>query len=514
MTRYVCTGAIVFVMAMSLSSFAAECTNLPGVGQDALGKRDSSVQEPEATRPPNILFLLADDLGWADVGYQGEKKGVKTPNIDRLARDGMVFSDAYAACPVCSPTRASILTGRYPARLRLTSHIPSMGPDWTYGRPKDDAEFSEESGVATRNWLPLESKTVGIALRDLGYTTGFFGKWHLGHEPYHPVEHGFDVQAGTTNWGQPPAFYAPYRREWKRPGNPKGFLQIDDLAENAREGEYLTERLTDEAIRWIMSEHEKPWFCYLSYYTVHTPIQPRQDLLEAFGNGKGATYLAMIASLDASVGRMLTFLEDSGLGENTVVVFMSDNGGCQGNAPLRANKGSLYEGGIREPMIIRWPGVVEPGQTCSVPVISTDFYNTFVEIAGGDPAQTPAVDGMSLVPLLKGANSLPRESLYWHFPHRGAGNRGSAIRRGAYKLRESLTTGEVELFDLVNDTSEKNDLSEKMPEKTAELYAALQQWRSETHAVMPPGFKPLQTIRPKKEGRDNQSDECENESVD
>lgn len=268
-----------------------------------------------AAESPNILFLLVDDLGWADVGYQGEKTAIRTPAIDRLAEKGMVFTDAYSASPVCSPTRASILTGKYPTRLRLTSHIPSMGKTWSYGRPQGGSKFAIESGMETRNWLPLEEKTVGEAMKDLGYATGFFGKWHLGHEPYHPVNQGFDVQVGTSNWGQPPSFYAPYRRKWNRPNMPKDFLQIDDLAEDAGQDEYLTERLTDDAIAWIKANKGSSWFCYLSYYTVHTPIQPRKDLLERFP-GESGKYPAMVASLDASVGRLAQFLEQEGLEEN------------------------------------------------------------------------------------------------------------------------------------------------------------------------------------------------------
>ena len=282
-------------MLLSIPCFSSAAAPLP--------------KDDAPTRKPNILFLLVDDLGWADVGYQGNKQGITTPNIDRLASDGMIFTDAYAACSVCSPTRASIVTGKYPARLQLTSHIPSLGNDWNYGRPKDGAEFSIESGVPTRNWLPLEEESVGEAMKKLGYTTGFFGKWHLGHEPYHPKHQGFDVQVGTSNWGMPPSFYAPYKRTWKTPGNTRGFIQIDDLAKDVEGNEYLTNRLTNEAIRFIKADHDRPWFCYLSYHTVHTPIQPRKDLLARHKD----KYAAMVASLDDSVGRLLAFLKTHGM---------------------------------------------------------------------------------------------------------------------------------------------------------------------------------------------------------
>ena len=418
-----------------------------------------------AEKRPNIVFLLVDDLGWADVGYQSKK--FSTPNIDELAKQGMVFTDAYAASPVCSPTRASIVTGKHPARLRLTSHIPSLGETWNNGRPQGNREFSIENGIETRNWLPESEVTIAEALKPLGYATGFIGKWHLGHEPYHPINQGFDEQIGVTNFGQPPSYHAPYKRKWKG-----GEIVIDDLSKNAAKGEYLTDRLTDEACSFI-SKHKgnKPFFCYVSYYTVHDPLEPRKDL-----KSKGK-YGAMIAALDESVGRILAHLKKEQLEDKTVVVFMSDNGGVFDNAPLRSKKGSTYEGGIREPLIIKWPGVTRPGSKCSVPVISTDFFPTFVEMAGGNLGQTPAIDGRSLVPLLKISSSLDRTALYWHFPHRAPSGNSGAIRKGNFKLIEKFSTGEVELYDLSTDLGETKDLSKQLPEKTRELLADLIAWR-------------------------------------
>jgi glucan 1,4-alpha-glucosidase len=430
--------------------------------------------EAKEIQKPNIVFLLVDDLGWADVGYQGKK--FKTPNIDRLAQEGMIFTDAYAASPVCSPTRASIMTGKSPARLKLTSHIPSLGKTWTYGRPQDDREFSVESGIETRNWLPESEVSIAEALKPLGYATGFFGKWHLGHEPYHPIKQGFDEQKCVTNWGQPPSYYSPYWRKW-----PTGDIQIDDLAKDAKEGEYLTDRLTDEACSFISKHKEDgPFLCYLSYYTVHDPLQPRKDLKS---NGK---YGGMIAALDESVGRIMSCLEKEHLEKNTVVVLMSDNGGVFDNSPLRSHKGSIYEGGIREPMIVKWPGVTKPGSKCSVPVISTDFFPSFVEMAGGDPTKIPNLDGESFVPLLQGEGSLKREALFWHYPHhRGEEGYGGAIRKGNYKLIEKFSTGQVELYDLSKDIGEKQDLAAKMPEKAEELRKDLIAWRKGVGASMP-----------------------------
>lgn len=427
----------------------------------------------KAETPPNIVFLLVDDLGWADVGYQGSK--FKTPNINQLAEQGMVFTDAYAASPVCSPTRASIITGKYPARLKLTSHIPSLGPSWAYGRPQGNSEFSVESGIETRNWLPVSEVSIAEALKPLGYTTGFFGKWHLGHEPYHPVRQGFDEQTGVTNFGQPPSYHAPYQRKWK-----PGPIQIHDLATDAKPGEYLTDRLTEEACSFI-SRHkdDSPFLCYLSYYTVHTPLQPRKDL-----RSKGK-YGGMVAALDESVGRILAHLEKEQLDTNSIVVLMSDNGGLFDNAPLRSKKGSTYEGGIREPMIVKWPGVTRPGSTCSVPVISTDFFPSFVEMAGGVPTEYPDLDGESFVPLLKGGSSLQRDVLYWHFPHRGPIGLSGAIRKGSYKLIEQFATGTTELYDLSKDLGETQDLAATMPQKAEELLNDLRAWRKEVGASMP-----------------------------
>lgn len=414
---------------------------------------------------PNIVLLLVDDLGWADVGYQGNK--FSTPNIDELAKQGMVFTDAYAASPVCSPTRASIVTGKHPARLRLTSHIPSLGETWNHGRPQGNREFSIENGIETRNWLPESEVSIAEALKPLGYATGFIGKWHLGHEPYHPVNQGFDEQIGVTNFGQPPSYHAPYKRKWKG-----GEIVIDDLSKNAAKGEYLTDRLTNEASAFI-SKHKgnKPFFCYVSYYTVHDPLEPRKDLVS---KGK---YGAMIAALDESVGRILAHLKKEQLEENTVIVFMSDNGGVYDNAPLRSRKGSTYEGGIREPMIIKWPGVTRPGSQCHVPVLSTDLFPTFVQMAGGDLSKTTAVDGQSLVPLLEGESSWNPRALFWHFPHRKPLGDSGAIRKGKFKLIEQFSTGEVELYDLSADPGESTDLSKQLPDITRELLADLIAWR-------------------------------------
>lgn len=415
---------------------------------------------------PNILFILADDLGWSEVGYEGAKL-YPTPNINRLADMGMVFTDAYAACPVCSPTRASIITGKYPARLQMTSHVVANGT----------AEFQMLNGVKSRNWLPLEEHSIAESLSRQGYATALVGKWHLGNdEAYWPKEQGFDEQIGVCDRGLPPTYHAPYT---------KGGKSIPDIGADAQPGEYLTDRLTDEACSFMRTNKDKPFLCYLSHYAVHTPYEPRKDL------AKRGDFPAMMASLDASVGKLLDTLKADGLDRNTVVVFMSDNGGYFGNnTPLRDRKGSVYEGGIRTPMIIHWPGVTKPGSTCNVPVISTDFFPTMEEMAGGDPAITTGVDGANLVPLLKGGKSLPREALYWHYPHippfKTDAHNAGAVRKGNYKLIERFGTGKVELYNLEQDIGEKNDLADTMPKIKDELLADLRAWRKSVDAAPPP----------------------------
>ncbi len=439
--------------------------------------------------PPNFVFILVDDLGWADLGVYGSSF-YETPNVDRLAAQGVRFTNAYAAGPVCSPTRGSILTGKHPARTDTT--------DWFGGRRAGrllPAPYLEH--------LPLEEVTIAERLQDAGYTTGFFGKWHLGGEGYYPEDQGFDVNFGGYEAGMPFAgYFSPY-------DNPK-------LADGP-EGEHLTARLADESIRFLREHRDAPFLLYLSFYTVHTPLQAPAELVTKYQEKWAATdfegpifgeepprrvrlvqqhaaYSGMVESMDTHVGRVLDAIEELGLEAGTVVVFMSDNGGLStseghptSNLPLRAGKGWLYEGGIREPMIIRWPGHTAPGGVVEEPVISTDFYPTMLQMAGLplDPAQH--VDGVSLVPLLEGSGALEREALFWHYPHYGnqGGFPGSAVRMGRYKLIESFEHERLQLFDLENDVGEQNDLAAEMPDRVAQMHEVLQRWRREVDAKLP-----------------------------
>ncbi len=421
-------------------------------------------------RKPNFVCILIDDMGWKDLGCYGSQF-YETPNIDHLASEGMKFTNAYAACTVCSPTRASILTGKYPARLHLT--------DWIPGHKRANAKMLVPS---FNQELPLKETTVAEILHEAGYVSASIGKWHLGKEPFYPEKQGFDINLGGTDKGQPPSYFAPYR--------------ISTIPDGP-EGECLTDRLADEAIKFIETNQKKPFFLYWPHFTVHTPLQAKSELIQRYETKinpsdaqNNATYAAMIQSLDEAVGRLLTKLKELDLEKNTVVIFMSDNGGLArvtSNLPLRAGKGSAYEGGHRTPMFIKWPDVIPAGSTCDTPVISVDFFPTILEMAGLKlPASTP-IDGLSLLPLLKQKGDLGREAIYWHYPHYhpGGATPYSAIRKGEYKLIEYLEDGRLELYHLKEDIGERNDLSAKLPDKTRELHEQLKKWRIEVNAQIP-----------------------------
>ena len=440
---------------------------------------------------PNLVFILADDLGWRDLGCYGSTF-YETPHLDRLAAKGMRFTEAYAACSVCSPTRASILTGKYPARLQLTDWLPGRAnrPDQKLKRP------------AILDHLPLEEVTFAGALREAGYRTGFIGKWHLGGPDFFPDKQGFDLNLGGCAKGSPPSYFSPY-----------GIPTLTD----GPKGEYLTDRLTDEALKFIAGAAGRPFLLYLSHHAVHTPLQAKPGLLakyrakaarlptpagpEFLPEGRNQArqiqnqpvYAAMVESLDESVGRVLRKLAELGLEQNTVIVFTSDNGGLStsegsptSNVPLRAGKGWHYEGGVREPLLVRWPGVTRPGSLCQAPMISTDYYPTFLEMAGLPLRPRQHVDGVSLVPLLKGGAPAERP-LFWHYPHysnQGGGPCG-AVRLGDMKLIEWYEDDRVELYNLKNDLGENNDLAAKMPDKAAALRTMLHDWRKTVDATMP-----------------------------
>ena len=443
------------------------------------------------SRKPNFIFILADDLGWSDIGCYGADLH-ETPNLDRLAQQGMRFTDAYAAAPVCSPTRASILTGKCPARLHMT--IWSEAAE----APRGDRPLIPP---ITRASLPLEETTIADVLKD-EYFTAHVGKWHLGDASHYPETQGFHLNIAGTHWGCPVSYFYPYKGMY----GSEEFRYIPDL-ESGHEDEcaYLTDRLTDEAIRIIRTASDRPFFLNLNYYTVHTPIQGKPDIVSHYRekltpelHHQNPDYAAMVASLDENVGRVMDTLDELGLAENTVVVFFSDNGGYIGqdagqtvtdNHPLRSGKGALYEGGIREPLIVRWPGQVEAGSVCETPVMSTDFYKTILYIAGyaDRPEYEHGVDGVNLLPVLGDASaSLDREDLHWHYPHYYPTTAPvSAVRRGEWKLVEYLEDGRKELYRLDRDLGELDDLASGEPAMVAELSASLNRWREETCAQMP-----------------------------
>lgn len=426
-------------------------------------------------RPPNFVFVLADDLGWTDLGCFGSTF-YQTPNIDRLAREGMRFTNAYAACPVCSPTRASILTGKYPARLHLTDWIPGRIPPGLKMRPPDWTPH-----------LPLSETTLAEALKPAGYTSASVGKWHLGDEQYYPEKQGFDLNFGGCRLGATPRYFYPYKIPNIRTGKP---------------GEYLTDRLADEALSFLDDAKSRPFLLYLSHYAVHTPLEARPEMAARYRGrvrpGQSHShpeYAAMIESVDESVGRVLQKLDELKLANDTVVFFTSDNGGVVGrrhitsNEPLREEKATLYEGGIRVPLIVRWPGAAKPGVVSEAPVSSVDFFPTMVDMSG---ARAPAgpVDGVSLAPVLKGG-SAPERALYWHYPHynfhqpliptRPCG----AVRKGGYKLIEFYEDNHTELYNLREDIGERRNLARAQADKASELRRDLEAWRKSVGAQMP-----------------------------
>ena len=450
--------------------------------------------------PPNIVLILIDDLGWRDIGVAGSTF-YETPNIDRLASEGARFTRFYTASPVCSPTRSSIQTGRNPARLHITNWIGGE----ERGRLLQEADY--------RRALPLDETTLAEALAPAGYTSGYIGKWHLGVPPAMPRDQGYAVTVAVNHAGQPGAYFPPYGKE----GTP---TKVPDLDEDPP-GTYLTDRLTDEAVTFIEAQRKGPFFLMLAHYTVHTPLQAQPELTEKYkarvsalppldgpafrSEGSGAqtrqrqdhaVYAAMVEAMDRSVGRVLDTLARLDLTRNTIVVFMSDNGGLStvqnstsgptSNLPLRAGKGWLYEGGIRAPFIVRWPGRVKAGSTIDTPGITDDVLPTLVEMAGVTRAGGRELDGVSLAPLFEGRTIAPRP-LFWHFPHyHGSGHTpAGAVRSGQYKLIEWFEDGRTELYDLQADEGERHDLAGTMPEKAKELRAMLQSWRTRVGAGMP-----------------------------
>lgn len=424
----------------------------------------------ETADRPNIIFLLLDDMGYADIGAYGNSYH-RTPNIDSLAREGMRFTNAYAAAPNCSPTRASILTGRWPARLGLTQYLPG-----------NVLPYAKLLQAELPLGLPLDETVIAKPLSAAGYATACIGKWHLGGGDYLPERHGFGESFASGHWGSHRSIFAPHIR-----------VQVP----GAQSGDYLTDSLTAAAERFIEANRSGPFFLYMSYYSVHSPIQAKPSLIDSYAgrddptNRNNAVYAAMVEGVDHSVGRLLSLLERHDLASNTVIFFFSDNGGVPSrafNGGLRSGKGYVWEGGIREPLIVRWPQVVQAGTVEDTPVTSIDFYPTLLEVAAAADSAGHTSDGTSLVPLLKRTGGLERDTLYWHYPHYS--NAGSApagaIRRGGWKLVEFFEDSHVELYNLADDPAESNDLSSVEQERTISMKQALAAWRESIGATMPP----------------------------
>lgn len=427
---------------------------------------------------PNVIFILVDDMGATDLGCFGSKF-YDTPNIDRLAAQGMKFTQAYSACTVCSPTRASILTGQYPARLHIS--------DWIAGHKYPKAKLKVPDWQMS---LPAGDMNIAKAFKAAGYATASIGKWHLGPTNCWPDRAGFDVNLGGYDRGQPPSYFAPYK--------------IPTLKEGPR-GEFLTDREAAEAVRFIGEHKDGRFFLYLPHYAVHTPIMGKSNVVAKYrarldhrSGQTNAAYAALVESVDDSVGQILTALERWNLRENTLVIFTSDNGGLlpvTKNLGMRAGKGSAYEGGVRVPLLIHWPGVIQPGVTSSVPVISIDFYPTLLELAGLQDAPGHVLDGESLAPLLKGQGGLKRDTLFWHYPHYhpGGAKPYSAVREGDWRLVQFFETDAVELYNLKNDPLEQRNLASTEPAKAAALRKKLEGWRQQVKAQLPtpnPAYDP------------------------
>jgi arylsulfatase A-like enzyme len=446
----------------------------------------------QGDKKPNVIFIVVDDLGWTDLGCYGSTFH-ETQNLDKLASHGVRFTNAYAASPVCSPTRAALLTGKYPSRVNITDWIPGLDPkDKPLLGPQDVSE------------LDLKEKTLAESMQQHGYKTFFAGKWHLGSEGYFPEHQGFEINKGGHHMGQPPSgYYAPYK-------NPK--------LEDGPDGEYLTDRLTDESIAFMEENKDNPFFLYLAFYTVHTPIEacvkhadyyqnklasatPNEPIQKqehdalTVQNQVNPAYASMVHSMDENVGRLLNRMEDLGLKENTIIVFTSDNGGLTtlrdhpaptSVLPLRGGKGWCYEGGIRVPLIIQYPGL-RNDSISNIPVISMDLFPTILDLAGLPLLPDQHQDGISLKQHLLEGKPPTRDVLYWHFPHYHGSlwKPGAAIRKGDWKLIKFYHYDKVELYNLKNDIAEQFDISNDYPEKVTELELLLTSMQKETNATLP-----------------------------
>lgn len=437
----------------------------------------------------NVVFILADDLGWSDLGCYGNTFN-ETPAIDALAATGVRFTNAYAAAPICSPTRASILTGRYPATVNITDFIP--GHQNYSGIPDDQMLI----GPDFYHGLQQNETTMAELFKANGYVTASIGKWHLRGAESTPKQHGFDVSIGGNHKGFPPDYFYPYVRE-------SSGLELEDLNRNGKKGEYLTDRLTDEALQFIQKNREKPFMLYLSHYAVHTPMQAKENIIKKYKKKAASmpdsvfrhpVYAAMLESLDQSVGAVVQKLKELKLYEDTVIIFASDNGGLIGrkdtplpttNAPLKSGKAFLFEGGIRVPLIIRWPGITQEGSLSEQVTSSVDFFPTLLDMVGIDYEQSK-IDGISMTDHLK-SGDLTERAVFWHYPHyhKQGSKPSAAIRSGKWKYIEDYETNVASLYNIVEDIGENNDLAEDNPDVVEEMRILLSGWRARVDAKMP-----------------------------
>lgn len=438
-----------------------------------------------APERPNIVYINADDLGVMDIGLNSPR--YRTPNIDKLRAEGMLFTAAYAAASNCAPSRACVMSGQYTPRHGI----------YTVGDP-ERGEGADRKLIPTRNTTSLapDNLTIAAALKAGGYHTIHLGKWHLGDDP---TRHGFDINIGGGKSGSPyGGYFAPYNGPMASYNGtyPKGTHSGDIFA--------------DQAVRFIRDSGDKPFFMHMAYYLVHTPIQPVPGLVEKYHDiaGLDASYASMIEKLDQSIGAILAQIKASGLEENTLVIFSSDNGGIchiSSQSPFRSGKGSYFEGGIRVPLVIRWPGKIAPGSSCGTPVTGIDFYPTFLAAAGLPLPAGRILDGTNLMPLLTQSGEIAGRDLFWHFPiyleaYAGAGDDshdptfrtrpGSAMRSGKWKLHEYFEDGRLELYDLEADPGERTNLAATHAETAAGLHRALIGWRAQTAAPVPTALNP------------------------
>jgi arylsulfatase A-like enzyme len=441
---------------------------------------------PQAPQRLNVLFILADDLGAHDLGCTGNDF-IETPHLDGLAAGGTRFTQAYAACPVCSPTRASLLTGKYPARLHIT--------DWIPGRQARQSAAAQDRlrSPEFQQFLPLAETTLAERFKAAGYQTALLGKWHLGADPaYGPARQGFDFVVGSGPGGSPPGYFFPYDKGYTLP----------DLQAGGREGEHLTDRLSDETVRLLDRYRDRPFFIFLSHYAPHIPLRPRPDLLQKYEQKKAGYpadrfanphYAALVEGVDEGLGRIIAKLKELNLYENTVIVFTSDNGGLSvpegpntpatTNAPLREGKGYLHEGGIRVPLLVRWPGLTRAGTVSEAIVSSQDFVPTFADWLTG---RVPGLDGVSFLKTLQTGKPPKRPALFWHYPHYAnqGGKPAGAVRAGDWKLIENYEDGQLELYNLKTDPGEVKNVAEAQPGKAQQLRRQLQAWRTSVGAQL------------------------------